>query len=88
MAYMNCDPMVPLTVFSWTNDSCYVRINTTELKYEKKKSTFASNTSNSISTDIQLSVQVKGKIEWSNVNWNRRIFTKQSNLTLIFVFTF
>ena len=46
MAYMNCDPMVPLIDFSWTNDSCYVPINATKLKYEKKNSTFAPNTSN------------------------------------------
>ena len=34
IAYLNCDPMVVLIAFSWTNDSSYVRINTIKFKVE------------------------------------------------------
>ena len=35
IAHLNCDPMVVLIAFSWTNDSSYVRINTIKICVEE-----------------------------------------------------
>ena len=37
IAYMNCDPMVALFAFFWTNDSSYVRINTIKIWGKNKR---------------------------------------------------
>ena len=66
---MNCEPMVALIAFSWTNYSSYVRINTIKI-LEKKF--------NVCLKDIKLKkhrvisyvskFKVEGDVEWSNVN--------------------